>query len=134
MGIFNRKELTLSLLVKMLSLLEDPLELWCIYAPVLSYAVAFYLLESFVASANNFVTSFGLFLVVLVFPIFFNYFTAFSSSLCLTPTHNCESLPDAPAKGSFFRDIASGDLYISFWYNKYREPFSIIIEIGKYLL
>lgn len=71
MGIFNRKELTLSLLVKMLSLLEDPLELWCIYAPVLSYAVAFYLLESFVASANNFVTSFGLFLVVLVFSNFF---------------------------------------------------------------
>lgn len=83
----------MSFLVKMLSLLENPSELWCICAPVLSYAVAFYQLESFVASANNFVASFGLLLVVLLgflllfyfvvlgFLIFFffNCFTAFLS-------------------------------------------------------
>lgn len=86
----------MSFLVKMLSLLENPSELWCICAPVLSYAVAFYQLESFVASANNFVASFGLLLVVLLgflllfyfvvlgfliylFFFLFNCFTAFLS-------------------------------------------------------
>lgn len=73
-GIFNRTGWTLSFLVKMLSLLENPSELWCICAPVLSYAVAFYQLESFVASANNFVASFGLLLVVLLGFLLLFYF------------------------------------------------------------
>lgn len=71
----------------MLSLLEDPSELWCISVPVISYAAAFYLLESSVASANNFVACFGLLLAVCFFNnTFFDYFKAFSFSPLLQLT------------------------------------------------